>query len=55
MQVVAIGDGNNGGGGETRVAVRRQWVGVVKDGGGGGCDAQIEHRQKPMPDLGIMW
>ena len=35
MQVAAIGDGDDGGGGETRVAVRRQWVGVVKDGGGG--------------------
>ena len=31
MQVVAIGDG----GGEMRVAVMR-WVGIMKDGGGGG-------------------
>ena len=35
MQVEAIGDGDNCGG-EMRVAVRRQWVGVVNDGGGGG-------------------
>ena len=37
MQVAAIGDGDDGGGGETRVAVavRRRWVGVVNDGGGG--------------------
>ena len=36
MVVVGIGDSDNDGGGETRVAVRRQWVGVVGDGGGGG-------------------
>ena len=35
MRVTAIGDGD-GGGGETRVAVMRWWVGVMKDGGGGG-------------------
>ena len=35
MQVAAIVDGD-GGDGETRVAVTRQWVGVVKDGGGSG-------------------
>ena len=34
--MAAIGDGDDGGGDEMRVAVRRQWVGVVKDGGGGG-------------------
>ena len=45
--MVAIGDGD-GGGGETRVAVMRWWVGIMKDGGGGGLgrkqfivDAQI--------------
>ena len=35
MQVAVIGDGDDGGG-KTRVAVRRQWVGIVNDGGGGG-------------------
>ena len=35
MQVAAIGDRDNGGGGEMGVAVR-WWVGIVKDGGGGG-------------------
>ena len=35
MRVAAIGDGD-GHGGETRVAVMRWWVGVMKDGGGGG-------------------
>ena len=34
MQVAAIGHGDNGGGGETRVAVRRWWVDIVNDGGG---------------------
>ena len=29
MQVTAIGDGD--GGGETRVAVMRWWVGIIKD------------------------
>ena len=36
MQVAAIGDGDDGGGGETRVAVRGKWVGIINDGGGGG-------------------
>ena len=31
--MVAISDGD-GGGGETRVVVTRQWVGVMKDGDG---------------------
>ena len=42
------------------VMVMGRWVGVVKDGGGGGfrrkqlfVDAQINHRQKPMINLGI--
>ena len=34
MQVAAIGYGDNGGGGETRVAVRRWLVDIVNDGGG---------------------
>ena len=34
MQVVAIGDGDDCGG-EMRVAVRMQWVGIVSDGGSG--------------------
>ena len=61
MQVAAIGDGD-GGGGETRVAVMRLWVGIMKDGGGGGWGrkqfivyAQIEHRQKLMLNLGVVW
>ena len=33
--MVAIVDGDSGDG-ETRVAVTRRWVGVVKDGGGSG-------------------
>ena len=37
MHVAAIGNGDDGGGGETRVAVavRRWWVGVVNDSSGG--------------------
>ena len=35
MQVAAIGDGDDGGG-ETRVAVKRQGVSIMNDGGGGG-------------------
>ena len=34
--MVVIGDGDDGGGSETRVAVRRRWVGIINDGGGGG-------------------
>ena len=58
MQVAAIGDG----GSEMRVAVMRWWVGIVKDGGGGGwgrkqfiVDAQIKHQQKLMLNLGVVW
>ena len=58
MQVVAIGDG----GGEMRVVLMRWWVGIMKGGGGGGwgrkqfiVDAQIEHQQKLMLNLGVMW
>ena len=49
MQVAVIGDGGDGGGGETRVAVRRQWVGIVKDGGGG----EEENNYLLMPKLSI--
>ena len=60
MWVVAIGDGD-GRSGEMRVAVMRWWVGIMKDDGGGGwgrkqfiVDAQIEHRQKLMLNLGVV-
>ena len=46
MQVAAIGDGDDGGDGEMRVAVRRQWVGIVKDGGGG---------EEENNCLGVVW
>ena len=49
MQVAAIGDSDDGGGGETRVAVRRQWVGIMKDGGGG----EEENNCLLMPKLSI--
>ena len=59
--MAAIGDGDDGGGGETRVAVavRRRWVGVVNDGGGGWRsvdqfgDAQTKCRQKLTFDLDV--
>ena len=61
MQVAAISDGD-GGGDEMRVVVTRRWVGVMKDGGGGGwrrkqlfVDAQIDHWLLPMIDLGVVW